>query len=317
MSTKSNDLPFYIVYNEAAGNKESQERMKTVNAVLQAANRQHEFLPISNLRNIKATALEAKKLAEQNGGALIIAGGDGTISSVIQTVMPTDIPLSVLPFGTFNYFAREHRIPLDIEDAVTSLLTAVIKSVQLGSVNDKPFVINASAGLYAELLHDREAFKQRFGRNRFVAFCAAVATVFKRHQHLKIQIESKKNARKVTTTTMFIGNNSLQLERIGLPEAEALSDGKLAAVMVRPAGTFTLLKLLLQGVMGQLGEASDIKSFAFSELTIRPWFSYIKRRIKLGVDGEMISLNTPLVFRPYPHRLQLLVPFDASERKPE
>jgi len=48
-----------------------------------------------------------------------------------------------------------------IEAATRALLTAEIQPAQVGFVNDRIFLINASVGLYPQLLEDREAFKQR------------------------------------------------------------------------------------------------------------------------------------------------------------
>ena len=39
------------------------------------------------------------------------------------------------------------------------------------------------------------------------------------------------------TPSIFIGNNALQLEQVGLEEAEAVKRWRLAAVIVQPVGT--------------------------------------------------------------------------------
>jgi diacylglycerol kinase family enzyme len=54
----------------------------------------------------------------------------------------------VLPQGTFNYFSRTHGIPLDTTDATRALLAGMIRPVQVGLLNDRVFLVNASLGLY-------------------------------------------------------------------------------------------------------------------------------------------------------------------------
>ena len=65
----------------------------------------------------------------------------------------------------------------DQTEAVGLLLRAAPTPVQVARINDRVFLVNASLGLYPELLEDREAYKARFGRSRWVAFVAACATL--------------------------------------------------------------------------------------------------------------------------------------------
>ncbi len=70
--------------------------------------------------------------------------------------------MGVLPQGTFNYFVRTHGIPTNAADAAQALLYSVPAPVQVGLINDRVFLVNASLGLYPELLQDREVYKALF-----------------------------------------------------------------------------------------------------------------------------------------------------------
>lgn len=158
---------------------------------------------------------------------------------------PADLPR--VAQGTFNYFARTHRLPPEPAQAVGLLFQVMPTPVQVATVNDRVFLVNASLGLYPELLEDREAFKARFGRSRLVAFASAVSTLLREHRQLRLRIERRAGARDMRTATLFVGNNRLQLEQVGLPEAPTLERGRIAAVMLKPIGAFSLLRLLLSG----------------------------------------------------------------------
>lgn len=67
-----------------------------------------------------------------------------------------------------NYFGRTG-VSQDTATATRVLLDAAIESVQVGMLNGRLFLVNASLGLYLTLLEDREAYKQRYGRSRMVA----------------------------------------------------------------------------------------------------------------------------------------------------
>jgi len=67
------------------------------------------------------------------------------------------------------------------------------------------------------LLEDREAYEARFGRSRLVAIGAALATLLHSHRMLLLHINWGTTERDVRTPTLFVGNNRLQLEQVGVP----------------------------------------------------------------------------------------------------
>ncbi|MCW5625007.1 MAG: diacylglycerol kinase [Burkholderiales bacterium] len=309
-------LPLFIVVNAGSGNVESQDRIAIIRKILAEAGRRHELIPVAEPRQLGASADRAIELARRHGGAVVAAGGDGTINAIVQQVLPTELPFGILPQGTFNYTGRAHGIPTDIEEGTRALLTAQLKPIQVGLVNDRVFLVNASVGLYPDLLEDREAFKQRFGRTRLVALFSGLATLLRGHRRLSIRLERDGRQDIVRTSTLFVGNNPLQLEQVGIAEGTALDAGKLVGIMVKPVGKLAMLGLLVRGAIGSLGDAENVSSMAFSELVVQVGFPYGARRIKVATDGEINWLRSPLVFRPAPQLLQLLVPADTVAPPP-
>ena len=302
MTTES---PVFIVLNAGSGRSEAETREATIRGVLAQAGRRHELWRVDNPRQLPALAQRAVDLAQQQQGMVVAAGGDGTINAVVQAVLPSGRPFGVVPQGTFNYFSRTHGLPADTAAATRALLDAMVRPVQVGLINDRVFLVNASLGLYPQVLEDREAYKQQFGRSRFVALYSAVVTLLRGHRQLTLSLELAGKTRVLRTPTLVVGNNPLQLEQLGIPEAQAVQQGQLAAITLRPVGTLAMLWLLGRGALGQLGEADSVVTFAFDRLTVRP---HGRRRIKVAMDGEVAWLNTPLVFQVAPQPLQLLVP---------
>src|SRR5690606_5437963 len=185
--------------------------------------------------------------ARDQGGAVVAVGGDGTLSAVAQGVLDAGLPFGIVPQGTFNYFGRTYGISQDTEAAARALLAARPEPVQVGLVNDRLFLINASLGLYPQLLEDREAYKKRYGRSRVVALWSALMTLARAHRQLSLQLEHQGQTRTLRTPTIVVGNNALQLEQIGIAEADALRQGQLVAMGVRPVGTLALYGLVLRG----------------------------------------------------------------------
>jgi diacylglycerol kinase family enzyme len=182
-------------------------------------------------------------------------------------------------------------------------------------VNDRIFLVNASVGLYPKLLEEREHDKQQFGRSRVVAVLSALKTALGRHRSLRIELEMDGKVRRVRTTTLFVGNNRLQMEQVGLePLDEAVEDGQLAAIAPRSVGKLALLGLFLRGALGRLGQADNLVAFSFKRLTVRKTALYRRRRVKVATDGEVSVLDMPLVFRVLEGRLWLLKPDPAPQQ---
>jgi diacylglycerol kinase family enzyme len=196
--------------------------------------------------------------------------------------------------GTFNYFARTHGLPEDAALATRVLLQGTPVPVQVGIVNEHLFLVNASLGLYPEMLKDREAYTESFGRHRLVVLFASALTLLSNYRTLRLRIDCEGTVRDVTTPTLFVGNNSIQLKRLGLPGAEAPHEGRVTAVMLRPVGTLQMLGLMLRGALGKLGEAETIESFEFTQMQVRPRLLPGQRSIRVAMDGEVSRMRVPL-----------------------
>ncbi len=306
--------PLFVVFNRASGRGDRDELGPAVEAACRAAGRVCELLPVEEPGRLADTAREAVRRASEAGGVVVAAGGDGTINCVAQAVLGSGCAFGVLPRGTFNYFARTHGIPAELDGALRVLLEERAVPVQVGLLNDRVFLVNASLGLYSQSLEDREVWKRQFGRSRVIAIGAVLATILRGHRSLGLTIESHGPPRKVRTPTVFVGNNALQMEQVGLPEAQAIDQGALAGVMLKPVGRWGLLKLLVRGAMGRLAEADQIVNFAFRRLTVRDR-RFGARRVKVATDGEVLWMRLPLRFEVSPHRLMLIRPPGLAEER--
>lgn len=303
------DEPLFIVLNTGSGRHAAGEVEQAIHDVLGPSGRHYEVMPVRGGRQLPSTAQHAVACARAEQGVVVAAGGDGTLNAVSQAVLGSGLPFGILPQGTFNYFGRTYGISQDTETALKCLLDAVIQPVHVGSLNDNVFLVNASLGLYPTLLEDREAWKQRFGRSRLVALWAALATLMRAHRQLDITLDYAESQRRLRTPTLVVGNNALQLEHIGIDHVDDIEQGRLVAMTARELGTLDLYGLLLRGLLSSMGEAENMISFGFETMTVR--FGR-RRRIKVAMDGEIIWLRTPLVFRVAPDRLPLLVPRDPA-----
>ena len=305
--------PLFIVLNAGSGSADAAQIRRIVEEGCAAAGRRHRIFVVGERATVQALAREAVERARAVGGVVVAAGGDGTVNAVAQATLGSGLAFGVLPQGTFNYFSRTHGIPRDTAEALQVLLTGQPRPAQVGLVNDRVFLVNASMGLYAELLEDRESYKARYGRSRWIAFFAGLLTVMRGHRHWNLRMAWRGQERDLRTPTLFVGNNPLQLLQVGIEHADAPENGQLAAVALKPVGVLAMPGLLVRGALGRLGGADEVLSFPFESMTVKAGRSHGARRVKVATDGEVAWAEMPLLFRVSPEPLWLLRPDIAPE----
>ncbi|MET0329914.1 MAG: diacylglycerol kinase family protein [Dyella sp.] len=297
---------WFVVLNRGSGRGDADEIEQMIRQVLTQAGLPHAMFPVESPAQLHALARQAVSEAQAVDGIVVVVGGDGTINAVTQAVLSSGLRFGVLPQGTFNFFGRCQGLSTgDAGVAMTALLDAKERPVQVGLVNQRVFLVNASLGLYPELLEQREQDKQRFGRHRLVALGSGLAVLLGARPRLRLELECDGERQQLHTTTLVIGNNRLQLEQLELKEANEVERGRLVGIAVKPVGRWRMLGMAAMGLLGRLGEAQNVQSFAFStlELHVRG-----RRRIKLALDGEITHLALPLRIRVASEPLRLLVP---------
>ena len=305
--------PLFIVLNAGSGNADAAETRRIVEEGCAAAGRRQRIFLVDERATVQALAREAVERARAVGGVVVAAGGDGTVNAVAQATLGSGLAFGVLPQGTFNYFSRTPGIPGDTAEALQVLLTEQPRPAQVGLVNDRIFLVNASMGLYAELLQDREDYKARYGRSRLIAFFAGLLTVMRGHRSWNLRMAWRGQERDLRTPTLFVGNNPLQLLQVGIEHADAPENGQLAAVALKPVGVLAMPGLLVRGALGRLGGADEVLSFPFESMTVKASRSHGPRRVKVATDGEIAWAEMPLLFRVSPEPLWLVRPDTAPE----
>lgn len=292
-----------FVVNSAAGSNDAQAKREVIEGALAQTGRTGQLV-FAQRTDLLCAAQKAALQAVATRSAVVAVGGDGTINTVAQAAYAQACPMGVIPQGTFNYFARTHGIPADPARAAGLLFQSRAWPVQVATVNNHVFLVNASLGLYPQLLEDREAYKARFGRSRWVAMGAGLVTLLRVHRQLRLRIELGNTVREVRASTLFVGNNRLQLEQVGVQVGvkqgegapSPLDNGSIAAVMLGPVSTLAMISVMLRGALGKLGDADSVESFAFNHMVVRPRLDYGRRKVKVAFDGEVNWMHSPIEF---------------------
>lgn len=241
-------------------------------------------------------------------GVIVAAGGDGTLNAVAAKLMETEIPMGILPLGTFNYVARLLNIPLDLLKAADVIATGKMREVHVAQINDHIYLNNASLGLYPLFIQKRELYNQRFGRFALNAYTSGLDVLIRDRKELKLEVEVDGKKYPVKTPLIFFGNNQLQLAEMNLGIAESAKKGKVAGLVVAKSDKRTLFKIVWQLIKGNLDKAPDVYSFSADEVKI-----YSKRKkLTVALDGEIVEIQPPLKISVRKNALKIMVPHDSA-----
>jgi diacylglycerol kinase family enzyme len=254
---------------------------------------------------------EVRRAVREGARIAVAAGGDGTVNAVASVVAGTETALGVLPLGTLNHFAKDLGIPLDLAQAVETIVRGEVRRVDVAEVNGRLFVNNSSVGVYPTVVRKREA-QQRLGKGKWSAFAHAILTVVGRYPLIRVTVEVDGRAVTRKTSLVFIGNNEYELNGLRIGKRSRLDAGKLAAYLPHGAGRWRIVWFALRGLFGRLRDGKDFDVFHAAELSI-----FVNRpKMTVATDGEVTVLDMPLEYRIRPGGLAVVapppVPTDAS-----
>jgi YegS/Rv2252/BmrU family lipid kinase len=133
-------------------------------AALQAAGGRFKGLEIRTTER-RGHARDLARQAADEGRELVVAcGGDGTVNEVGWGLMETPVVLALVPAGSGNGLGRALGIPRNPARALLALATAEPHAMDVGMVNDKPFLNVAGAGFDAAVGEAYDHHGRRTGR---------------------------------------------------------------------------------------------------------------------------------------------------------
>jgi diacylglycerol kinase family enzyme len=273
---------------------------------LQAAAREAglEVVPVS--RDLDCPALIRERMRE--GRRLFVAaGGDGTVNNVVQALVHTDAVLGVIPIGTYNHFARDLGIPLSWRDALDVVTGGATRQIDAARANERFFVNNISMGLYPELVSKRESRGRDYPR--WKARLYAAYTTLQKFPHVAVTLDSEHHHEVVRTHVLMVSNNTYDLSRIGVDAPRAgLGEGRLSVYWLPHVPRLKLMSFIAHYLAGRVRSAPGFRSFRTARLKVQS----SKQHLHVGIDGEVVTVDMPLVVTIVPQSLLVRVPRDAG-----
>jgi YegS/Rv2252/BmrU family lipid kinase len=291
--------------NEAAGAVVQASNLEARLPILFARHGVEAEIIIVARHDLEQGAKRAVKRAEEGKvDAVVAGGGDGSIRVVAGALAHTSVPLGVLPLGTFNHFAKDLGIPIDLEGAVETIAKGGRRIIDIASVNGEIFINNSSIGIYPYLVSDRDRLRKQHAVAKWLATILATLHTLRQYPRTELTIETKDWTKSYRTPCLFVGNNEYAMELTSLGRRNALDEGKLFLCVVKQPTPLGLLRAFLHLCLGRLDPARDIDRFKLDALTITARI----KQLAVALDGDVGTIHPPLHYCSVPGALRVIVP---------
>ncbi len=137
-----------IAQNPRSGSSNRTKLVQQLAAALQSADMSVQIVQdIEQLTDAANDAFQAGDLR-----TVVSAGGDGTVSLLVNRLRP-EIPFFVFPLGTANLLAKYLKTSRSVEAAVNTIVGGKIICLDVGKANGQIFLVVASCGYDADVVH--------------------------------------------------------------------------------------------------------------------------------------------------------------------
>ena len=216
---------------------------------------------------------------------LVAAGGDGTVSEILNGLEGGELPLGVIPLGTANVLARELGVGASIDRAIEILIAAVPVPVYSAKANEKRFLLMAGAGydsLTVAALRPGE--KKRFGAIAYMFAAFRAASGF-RDMELEVTVNGKRHtaASAVIAKARYYGGPFVIASEGGIEKP------RFDVVLLKNAGFVAAFRYGMALLFNRLSRLSDVQTLITDEEIL----INSSRIFPCQCDGD-ICLETPL-----------------------
>ncbi|HLO31334.1 MAG TPA: diacylglycerol kinase family protein [Anaerolineales bacterium] len=294
----------YVVINPVAGLSALETVREKIESALQARDIPFEIYETTGQDNLRK---QIRAAVQQGYGLFISAGGDGTLSGVIDGLAGTQIPLAIIPTGTWNTVAQVLNIPLQVDQAIELLFHEhEIRAIDALQVEQNSYILSVSAGVAARTMEDvKRDEKRHFGK--LVDLWKGLNQILEfRSYPFEVKIDGKLS--KFRASELLVANSaSLGLKALQLDPGILMDDGKLNVCRIYANSLGDYLKLAISMLRGAQKHNWNVLCVeAFNEVEIR-----CREKLPVQGDGDVIG-HLPVTVKMRPKAIQIVTPINTE-----
>lgn len=262
---------------------------------------------VEDTRRLAAEAVASKPRA------LVIVGGDGTLSSVLDTVVGSGVPIALVPAGTGNDLARALGLPFEASDAAAAAAELAVRgiprTIDVGEVETasgtRRFLTIAALGFDAHVSERTNTLRWPRGRARYyVALLVELARL--RPMPFEFALDGGP-MRPAPGTIIAVGSTRSYGGGMPVCPGAVPDDGLLDVTHVAPLGRLKLARLFPLLLRGTHVDRPEVTTAQAKVVEVDA------SGLVVYADGERVGSGRATI-RVVPGALTVLVPDARDER---
>lgn len=230
-----------------------------------------------------------------------VAGGDGSVNHILPSLLRIKKPVLVVPCGTANNLARTYELPSKPFEVVSQLMDGEVRQIDVGMINDIPFLNVAGLGLSTEVnLHVNPKLKRALGVFAFVL--TALSMVFRMKPFRAVVTVDGGRPIFTRSWQISICNGKHYGSGLTVKDDASLEDSKIHLLSTEVKKWWHSLRLVRCFFTGQFNKDHQVMLISGKTMHIET-----RRRFWVDVDGD-VKTTTPVSVSVLPRSLMLLVP---------
>lgn len=243
---------------------------------------------------------DAVRAAIRSGAPMVIVGGgDGSLSGVVDDVVDKDVVFAVLPLGTANSFARTLGLPLDLDGAVEAIATGKRRRVDLGMIDGDYFANAAAMGLSPMIGESvPHKLKKYFGR---IGYLGWAIWCFARFRPFRVFVDDGTRIHRMWGSEVRILNGRFH-GGVEMSDNACVESGEMVIQVVTGRNRWRLAWDWYARFFRLRTRDQNVSEFRGAELKLdtRP-------HRKISIDGEVLA-RTPVTVRVAERAIDVVVP---------
>ncbi len=250
----------------------------------------------SNSPSESRKALESRS---QEINLVILAGGDGTISSIAQTLLSCNLAFAVVPLGTANDLARSLGVAGSVYEAFSAIIANHRQRIDLGRLDGHYFFNAAQIGLGVKVTEElTDEVKKRWG---VFSYLKALFAAMARLDRFTVRLNVDGHNYRMKSMHLAVGNGRFYGGGNVICEDAYINDGLLALYSLKPQKIWELL--LLAPLLRTGSQQRNQRIFTARGREIEVW---TRRPMAIYADGEPVS-HTSARFEICPAALEAIM----------
>jgi YegS/Rv2252/BmrU family lipid kinase len=294
--TKKKSLPKQAILIVNAGSRKGADLFAEAREKLTAAG--VELIEAKRCKTAESME-RAVRQALKKAPMVVVGGGDGSLSSMVDHFIGTDVVFAFLPLGTANSFARTVGMPLDLDGAIDVIATGEPRKIDLGCINGDYFLNAAAMGLAPKVAESvPHGLKRTLGRLGYLVWAGWSAASF---HAFRVKLDDGTRVHRMWATEVRIANGRYH-GGLELIENAEVDSGEIIVQVVTGRSLLKLGWSYVAAAAKLRSRHQAVREFVGRELKLST-----TPPLSVSIDGE-IGAETPLEISAVPDAVTIAVP---------